>query len=251
MRARSRAAVLAAALLVAPVAACGDAQQRDPAITLTVLAASSLADVLDEARAGYEEEQPDIRLRLSFAGSQELVAQIRQGLPADILITADSDTMDALRGRTGKVRFIAGNEMTIVTAPGNPDGIHDTAGLARPGLKVVLAAPEVPAGAYGREVLERAGVTVSPVSEEPGVRAVLGKVVLGEADAGLVYVTDAVAAGESVGRVPVPSEENVTVRYPAAALTDSTHPAQAEDFLLWLESGTAQRLLHDAGFQQP
>ncbi len=249
------AAGLLAAALVGSLAGCGgDGAGGDDAggeVTLTVLAASSLTDVFEEAGEVYEEAHPGVEVRFSFAGSQELAAQVRQGMPADVLVTADQTTMDGVTEETGEPAVIARNELTIVTRPGNPESIAGLADLAEPGLRVVLAAPDVPAGRYGQEILDRRSLDVSPVSEEPNVRSVLTKVELGEADAGLVYVTDAAVAGDAVHTVPIPAEQNVVAAYPAAALNGSAHPDQAGDLVAWFGGHRAQGLLRDAGFLAP
>lgn len=223
----------------------------DPEVTLTVLAAASLTDVFEEAGAAYEEEHPGTTVRFSFAGSQELVAQLDAGAPADVLVTADTDTMASAAELTGDPRVIARNELTIVTPPDNPAGVDELADLADPGLRLVLAAPEVPAGRYGQEILRAQGVDAEPDSLEANVRAVLGKVRLGEADAGLVYTTDATAAGDEVRAVPIPEDQNVVAAYPAATLNDAEQPEAAAGFVAWLNEEVAQGLLAEAGFLAP
>ncbi|WP_049580226.1 molybdate ABC transporter substrate-binding protein [Streptomyces sp. SBT349] len=260
MGTRTRPASLrraAAALLLLPLAAaCGPdggdgGSSGEGGTTLTVLAAASLTDVFTEAGAAYEEANPGITVRFSFAGSQELAAQVGQGVPADVLVTADAESMAGVEGETGESSVIARNELTIVTPPDNPAGVDALDDLDAEGLRLVLATSEVPAGRYGREILDREGVSVTPVSEEPNVRAVLSKVQLGEADAGLVYVTDATAAGDGVLAVPIPPEQNTQAAYPAAPLDGAGSPEEAADFVAWLGGDEAQALLSDAGFLAP
>ncbi|MET9675163.1 molybdate ABC transporter substrate-binding protein [Streptomyces sp. NPDC006482] len=265
---RAAAAALTAALLV-PLAACGsDGGTKDstkeaggstasgsasaaPAAKLTVLAAASLTNVFETAGAAYEKSHPGTEITFSFAGSQELVAQVAQGSPADALVTADTKSMDKVKADTGTPTVIARNRLVIATGEGNPHRIDDLQDLADTTLKVVLAAPEVPAGKYSAQILDARNITVKPVSQEPNVRAVLSKVELGEADAGLVYKTDATSAADKVDAVEIPDAQNAVASYPAATLKDSENAEAAAAFVAWLSSPEAQKILQDAGFQKP
>ncbi|MFE5545884.1 molybdate ABC transporter substrate-binding protein [Streptomyces sp. NPDC056534] len=270
-RRRTAAAALTAALLV-PFAACGnsDDTKKDtagptgsasasatgsasgaPAANLTVLAAASLTDVFKTAGAAYEKSHPGTKLTFSFAGSQELVAQVSQGSPADVLVTADTKSMDKVKADTGTPAIIAKNRLVIATGEGNPFKVDDLKDLADTKLKVVLAAPEVPAGKYSKQILDAQKVTVKPVSQEPNVRAVLSKVELGEADAGLVYKTDAASAADKVDAVEIPDDQNAIAKYPAATIKDSKNAEAAAAFVAWLSSPEGQKILQDAGFQKP
>ncbi|MFG3304951.1 molybdate ABC transporter substrate-binding protein [Streptomyces wuyuanensis] len=261
---RAAAAVVAAALLV-PLSACGnDDSTKDggdtkatesaagaPKANLTVLAAASLTDVFKTAGAAYEKKNPGTRITFSFAGSQELVAQVKQGAPADALVTADTKSMDSVEADTGTPAVIARNRLVIATVKGNPHKVDELKDLGDAKLKVVLAAPEVPAGKYSKKILDAQRITVRPVSQEPNVRAVLSKVELGEADAGLVYKTDAESATDKVDAVEIPDAQNAIAEYPAATLKQSQHAEAAAAFVAWLSMPEARKILADAGFQQP
>ncbi|MFI6124922.1 molybdate ABC transporter substrate-binding protein [Streptomyces sp. NPDC051064] len=258
-RRRTAAAILTAALLV-PLAACGSDDEKDsgdksasgaPQADLTVLAASSLTDVFKTAGAAYEKKHPGTEVTFSFAGSQELAAQVKQGAPADALVTADTRTMDGLKSDTGSPAVIAKNRLVIATGKGNPEKVEALKDLADPELKVVLAAPEVPVGRYSRQILDAQKIDVKPVSQEPNVRAVLSKVELGEADAGLVYRTDAAAATGKIDAVDIPDAQNAVASYPAATLKTSGNSEAATAFVAWLSTPEAQKILADAGFQKP
>ncbi|WP_285830512.1 molybdate ABC transporter substrate-binding protein [Streptomyces meridianus] len=237
--------------MLTPLGACAGGGSSTRRTELTVLAASSLTDVFEAAAAVYEKEHPGTKLTFSFAGSQELAAQVEQGAPADALVTADLKTMDGLRGETGKPVVIAGNRLVIATGEGNPKHIENLRDLAAPGAKVVLAAAEVPVGRYSKQVLDAQRIDVDPVSLEPNVRAVLSKVELGEADAGIVYATDAATVPEKCDAVEIPDRENAVASYPAATLRDSRHADEAAGFVSWLKSPEAQKILRGAGFRKP
>ncbi|MEU8460839.1 molybdate ABC transporter substrate-binding protein [Streptomyces sp. NPDC029003] len=267
---RSAAAVLTAALLV-PLSACGNdsgsaGEKKDGAATspsaaapaspeakaanLTVLAASSLTDVFKAAGEAYQKSHPGTKVTFSFAGSQELAAQVKQGAPADALVTADTKTMDGLKAETNDATVIAKNRLVIAAGKGNPFKIDELKDLADPKLKVVLAAPEVPVGRYSKQILDAQKIEVKPVSQEPNVRAVLSKVELGEADAGLVYKTDSAKSGDKVVSVEIPDDQNAVASYPAATLKSSKNAEAAAAFVTWLSSPEAQKILQDAGFQK-
>ncbi|WP_030295411.1 molybdate ABC transporter substrate-binding protein [Streptomyces katrae] len=260
------AAALTAALLVPALSACGSSDDKadagasasasapasavPKAANLTVLAASSLTDVFKTAGAAYEKAHPGTKITFSFAGSQELAAQVKQGAPADALVTADTKTMDGLKAETNDRSIIAKNRLVIAAGQGNPFKVDELKDLADSKIKVVLAAPEVPVGRYSKQILDAQKIEVKPVSQEPNVRAVLSKVELGEADAGLVYKTDTVKSGDKVSVVDIPDAENAVASYPAASLKASKNAEAAAAFVAWLNSPEAQKIFQDAGFQK-
>lgn len=174
-----------------------------------------------------------------------------EGAPADVFASADQANMQKVvdAGSVSSTAVFASNRLQIVVGPGNPKGIRSLADLARPGLVVVLCAPAVPCGAYGAQALGRAGVTVHPASQEQDVKAVVSKVQLGEADAGIVYQTDVRAAGAAVQGVDIPADQNVPVEYPIAVLKRAD-PAAAR-FVDFVRSPAGQRILGGFGFGPP
>jgi molybdate transport system substrate-binding protein len=243
------AALVAGLVLVVP--GCGSAEtsssggdQRE----LTVLAASSLTEAFTQLGDRFTAAHPDVKVTFDFAGSSDLVAQLQQGAPADVLATADTTSMDKVASLTGAPQAFAGNKLIIAIEPGNPKHIDELADLAATDLKVVLAAPEVPAGKYAQQALAKAGVTVRPVSLEESVKGVVTKVSLGEADAGIVYVTDVDAAAGKIEGVPIPDDENVLATYPIATLDGSGDPEDARAFVDLVLSAEGQKVLADHEF---
>jgi molybdate transport system substrate-binding protein len=231
------------AALVAVLAGCGGGSAAAPT-TITVFAAASLTDAFHSAAAAYE-KQSGVHVRFSFAGSQELVAQVNQGAPADVVATADTATMGKLTGSMlGSPVVFARNRLVIVTEPGNPKHLTGPADLARAGVVVVLAAPTVPAGRYAVQALAAASVTMHPKSLEDNVRGVLTKVELGEADAGIVYLTDAKSAGAKVVTVALPTSPVAT--YPVVAVR-----AAGQGFVDYVRSAAGQAVLVRFGFLPP
>jgi molybdate transport system substrate-binding protein len=159
--------------------------------------------------------------------------------------------MDKVKDLVNTPQNFASNLLAIVVEKGNPKDVKGLEDLAKPDLKVVLAAPEVPAGKYAAESLAKAGVTVKPVSEEDNVKAVVNKVSLGEADAGIVYVTDVTAGGDKVEGVDIPEEQNVVATYPIATVKASKAPDKAQAFMDLVRSAEGQQVLKEYGFLPP
>ncbi|WGD36565.1 molybdate ABC transporter substrate-binding protein [Lysinibacter sp. HNR] len=261
--------VIIAAALVLPLAACSPraAQDSDSGshseenVKLTVFAAASLRDVFDELTEAFSVHNPNITFAPStFDGSSALLAQIAEGAPADIFAAADARTMSNASDRgllnngslpAGEALVFATNILTLVVPPDNPGGVTSLADLSRDTVRTVLCAPEVPCGSASNTLLDRQGVVVSPVSQELSVTAVLTKVAMGEADAGLVYVTDARAAGDTVRQIEITGAESVVNEYPASVVAASSHPEEAAEFIRFLESTEASRIFESHGFGVP
>lgn len=247
---------LAVLVLLLPLVACGggdgggDGGEAAAERKLTVLAAASLTDVFEELATPFEEEH-DVDVTFAFGSSTDLAEQVADGAPGDVLATADEASMQLAEdsGATGEVETFATNVLTIVVPTGNPAGIESLDDLA--GATWVRCADEVPCGKVAVAVLDDAGVTAEPVSLEEDVRATLDKVVSGEADAGLVYATDAVAAADEVDAVEIPGAEEELTSYVAATLGQSEDADLAADWVAWVTSEEGQAILRDAGFGSP
>ena len=244
-----RAFVLTAFLAVA---ACGQSAtpSTGPArTTLTVFAAASLQPAFDKIGAKLLSSQ-NIATTFSYAGTQTLTTQLTQGAPADVFASADLAHMTTIQSagllHSQSVLF-AHNRLEIAVAKGNPKGIHTLADLARSGLVVVLADPSVPAGKYSAQALAKAGVTVHPASLEQQVTGVLSKVAFGEADAGIVYVSDIVTSGQVDG-VLIPDNQNVIADYPIAVLKSAQNQTGAVAFVDFVLGTEGQSILTAAGF---
>lgn len=222
--------------------------------TLTVFAAASLKTTFTQLGKQFETAHPGTTVKFNFAGSSDLVTQITEGAPADVFASADEKNMakatDASLTEGQPVNF-ATNVLEIATPAGNPAKVTSLADLAKPGLKVVLCAPQVPCGAAAAKVEQAAGVDIKPVSEENSVTDVLGKVTSGEADAGLVYVTDVTTAGSQVSGVTFPESAQAVNTYPIVALKDAADASLAKEFITYVTSTEGQSVLSAAGFGKP
>lgn len=220
--------------------------------TINVFAASSLTESFNAIGTAFQNSNPAVTVKFNFAGSPTLVTQIENGAPADVFAAADTTNMDKLRtdGYTAAAPTVfAHNQLEIVVNAGNPKGIHSLSDLARPGLIYISAGPTVPVGKYAAQILTKAGVTVTPRSLETDAKSVVSKIELGEADAGIVYVTDVKAAGTKVAGVDIPAADNVVATYPIAPVKGAVNPVAAKAFIGFVTSAGGQSKLQDFGFQ--
>lgn len=248
------------------LAACSPTAQTSKPVTLTVFAAASLTDAFTEIGKGFEAAHPGVTVTFNFAGSQALRTQIEEGAPVDVFASANTKEMDTLvagaQVAPGAPQIFLTNKLVIIVPEGNPAAIAKPEDLANSGLKLVLAAGEVPVGNYARQSLElmnavfgvdfKEEVFANVVSNEDNVRQVVAKVQLGEADAGIVYASDTAAAPE-LQTIEIPTELNVIAKYPIAALVQVESPkvAAAAQFVEYILSAEAQGILQKWGFAPP
>ncbi len=245
--------------------ACSPSPNFSPKTTLTVFAAASLTDAFGEIGTAFEQSNPNVTLRFNFAGSQQLAQQITQGAPADVFASANTAQME-IGIRSGRIspatsHIFAKNRLIVITPRDNKTNITALDGLAKPSLKIVLADKAVPVGQYSLDFLQKAsaqakfGANYGPnvlknvVSYEQDVKAVLNKVALGEADAGIVYTTDAIGPNAAkIQRIEIADDLNTLANYPIAILNDSKAPATAQQFVDFVSSARAQSILRQYGF---
>jgi molybdate transport system substrate-binding protein len=249
----SRVALFAGATAFA-LAACGSDDDGSASGALVVFAAASLTDAYTELGEAFEAEHPDLSVTFNFAASSELVTQIGNGAPADVFASADLANMTKLTDagdNDGAPVVFATNRSAIIVAPDNPLGITGVERLADPQLIVVVCAPEVPCGRYAAQIFERAGVAVTPDSYEENVKGVVTKVTLGEADAGIAYATDLIAAGDEASGVEIPGDVNVIAEYPIAVTVDAPNGSAARAFVDFVVGPAGQDILASYGFTAP
>jgi len=235
--------------------ASGSASPQDAGKkTVVVFAAASLKSSFTTLAEKLRAEHPELDLKFNFAGSQDLVAQIKAGAKADVVATADLATMGKLKDAgslDGAAQNFASNTLTIAVPPSNPANISALADLAKPGVKTVLCAAQVPCGAASHKVEKAAGLDIKPVSEELAVTDVLGKVSSGEADAGLVYRTDAQGSKGAVKAVDFPQSSAAVNTYAVALVQGAPDRDGGRTFLAALTGAPGQKVLAEAGFGKP
>jgi len=247
-------------LLATLLTACGPTATPEPR-TLTVFAASSLTDAFTEIGQNFEAAHPGVTVTLNFAGSQALRTQIEEGAAADLFASANTKEMETLLSEAlvpaDTAQVFLTNQLLVILPAENPANIQSLADLANSGLKLVLAAEEVPVGKYARQALENLNalygaaykdkVLANVVSNEDSVKQVVTKVQLGEADAGIVYISDAVAAPE-LKTIEIPADYNIIAKYPIAALISASQPDLAAEFIAYILSADGQAVLQKWGF---
>ena len=231
---------------------------------LTIFAAASLTDAFEAMQADLAPAQPNLTITYNFGGSQALVTQLAEGAAADVFASANLAQMEAAVAAgviAGEPVNFVRNRLAVITPADNPAGIVALADLGNEHLRLILAQPEVPAGRYAREAVCLMGrdpgtygddfvnrVAANVVSEEEDVRDVLAKVQLGEADAGIVYDSDAAFAGNEVQVIAIPDEVNVIATYPIAAVSGGDE-ALATAFIAYLLGPEGQATLAEFGFE--
>jgi molybdate transport system substrate-binding protein len=263
---RGRAALAAAALLTLLVgcAAQTDADARHTGTpgatpvaelsgTLTVFAAASLTETFDALAEEFERQHPSVEVVVNYGGSAALAQQIVSGAPADVFAAASEATMQTVvdEGRAADPVAFATNTLELVVPAGNPGAVTGLPDLARPELAIALCDPVVPCGAAAEKLLAAVGVAPAPDTLEADVKAVVTKVRLGEADAGLVYVTDVRAAGGDVEGIAIPEAATAVNVYPVSPIAGSSSPEAAVAWIAMLTGPEGRRVLTEAGFGEP
>ena len=252
----SRLVLLVVAVLMAACGGSGGTASTSASTSslsgyINVFAAASLTASFNALGISFHQAHPGVGVNFNFAGTPTLLTQIEQGAPADVFVSADTANMDKLTSdgyTSGSSKVFARNQLEIAVATGNPKGITGLADLAKPGVIYISEAPSVPAGKYSLQALATAGVKVTPKSLETSVTAVISKIELGEADAGIVYTTDIQAAGSKVWGVPIPAADNVIATYPIVAVKGTKLMDVANAFIDYVVSATGQSTLATFGF---
>jgi len=257
-----RFAVIAAGLAAVAVAGCSSSSSTSPSGTssskpatgtITVLAAASLTGTFTQLGKQFESAHPGDTVKFSFGPSDGLATQITSGAPADVFASASPTTMDTVvkAGDASNPQNFAKNTMEVAVPPNNPAKVTSVNDLAKKSVKVALCQPQVPCGVVAAEVFKNVGITVKPVTLQPDVKSVLTQVETGNVDAGMVYVTDVMAAGSKVKGVTIPANDNASTLYPIATITSSKEKSIADAFVAYVLSPAGQSVLTAAGFEKP
>ena len=245
---------VAVSIVVLAASSCSSATSTTPDDSVTVFAAASLVEAFTDIGSAFEDEHPGTRVQLNFASSSDLATQISQGAPADVFASADEITIDKIRSTdvsVGESAIFATNSLEILVEKGNPLAIENLADLADSDLIVVTCDTSVPIGRYSAQVLAAAGVDIRPDSFEASVKGIVNKILLGEADAGIVYRSDVVAAGSAATGVPIDPAFNVEARYPVVTIGENPTSTTRSFLDFLLSSPRARAILTTYGFGRP
>lgn len=259
---RSTLSVVALTLTASGLVGCSSSSSTGPTTSssgsslsgsITVFAAASLTGSFTQLGQAFQAVHPGVKVTFSFAASSALATQITNGAPADVFASASEKNMTQVvaAGDAANPTTFAKNVMEIAVPPSNPANVTGVTDLAKSSVKVALCQPQVPCGTTAAKVFANAKITVTPVTQEPDVKAVLSKVTLGEVDAGMVYVTDVRAAGDQVKGITIPADLNASTSYPIATMSASKNLAVAQAFVAFVLSPAGTASLAVAGFQSP
>ncbi len=257
-----RFAVIAAGLAAVAVAGCSSSSSSSPSTTssskpatgtITVFAAASLTGTFTQLGKQFESAHPGDTVKFSFGPSSGLATQITNGAPADVFASAAPGNMQDVvsAGDASNPQDFAKNTMEVAVPPNNPAKVKSVNDLAKKSVKVALCQPQVPCGVVAAEVFKNVGITVKPVTLQPDVKSVLTQVETGNVDAGMVYVTDVMAAGSKVKGVTIPANDSASTLYPIATITSSKEKSIADAFVAYVLSPAGQSVLTAAGFEKP
>jgi molybdate transport system substrate-binding protein len=258
-----RITVIAAGLAAVVVAGCSSSGSISTSSTsssasastgtITIFAAASLTGTFTQLGKQFEAAHPGDTVKFSFGPSSGLATQVTSGAPADVFASAAPANMDQVvsAGDASNPQTFAKNKMEVAVPPNNPAKVTSVNDLAKKSVKVALCQPQVPCGVAAAEVFKNVGITVKPVTLQTDVKSVLTQVELGNVDAGMVYVTDAMAAGTKVKGVTIPASENASTLYPIATISSSKHKSEAQAFVAYVLSPAGQKVLAAAGFEKP
>ena len=221
--------------------------------SITVFAAASLTGTFTQLGKQFETAHPGDTVKFSFGPSSGLATEITSGAPADVFASAATANMEQVvtAGDASNPQNFAKNIMEVAVPPNNPANVKSVNDLAKKSVKVALCQPQVPCGVVAAEVFKNAGITVKPVTLQADVKSVLTQVELGNVDAGMVYVTDVMAAGTKVKGVAIPADDNASTLYPIATITSSKQKSEAQAFVAYVLSPAGQQVLAAAGFEKP
>lgn len=250
-----------AALAALAMAGCGSSgsstsskgSSKSSTGSITVFAAASLMGTFTKLGKQFEAAHPGDTVKFSFGPSSGLATQITSGASADVFASASPKNMASVvkAGDAAGPKDFAKNTMEVAIPPNNPGKVTSIDSLAKSSVKVALCQPQVPCGAVAAQVFKKAGIKVKPVTLQPDVKSVLAQVELGSVDAGMVYVTDVMAAGSKVKGVMIPASEDASTLYPIATISSSKHKSIAQAFVAYVLSPAGQQVLMAAGFQKP